>query len=314
MALEFKPARKEQSFGRIALYGPPGGGKTMTGLMLALALAGGEVGDMAVIDSEHESSAKYADVIGEFPLIPLSEYNTETYREGIKLAVGTGKKSLLIDSLSHAWEGKGGHLDRVTAAGNEWSKVKTFEQNFWETLLTPPLHVVATMRSRNEWRFWEENGKQKREVVGLEPVQRKGTEYEFDIVCLMKPHEDDSGVADGVEIIVEKSRYREVPRGSRAVFSEERPESFDNFKDAILAAFDAGAPPVEATKGEIKLLTDLLISEGKEPKRIKDVLDAERARHRGVLPQKFVQKAIEQALKRAEASKDAPVAGEEKAA
>jgi hypothetical protein len=310
MTLAFKPARKEQSFGRIALYGPPGGGKTFTGLALTLALAGGNINDMAVLDSEHESTAKYADVFGEFPLIPLDTYNTETYRDAVKLAVKETKKAMLIDSLSHAWEGKGGHLDRVTGANNEWSKVKSFEQEFWATILTPPMHMVYTMRSRNEWKIWEEDGRQKREVVGLEPVQRKGTEYEFDIVALMRPHENAEGIADGVEIVIEKSRYREVPRGVKAVFSEERPESFENFKDTVLSAFDAGAPPEAATKAETEKLIKLLTTEGKEEKRIKDVLDAEKSRHRGVLPQKFVLRAIEQAEARIQAAKEGEIASE----
>lgn len=312
MALEIKPAVREQSKMRLALYGPSGGGKTWTSLALAIALAGGDPAKMVGIDSEHGSMAKYAHIFGEFGHLPLPTFTPENYIEAVQLALTGGYLAASIDSFSHAWEGEGGLLNRqvqLTDASKGdsqagWNKLKPIEQKLWNTILAADIHLVVTMRSRNTWEQGvDEQGKKYRKIVGLEPVHRKGSEYEFDVVCFMEP-------ADGgaVKLTIEKSRYDELPRGESLLFDKKRtPEAFEEFTNNVLLAVSMGEPPAEATKEEVKLLTELLISEGKDAKRVEDVLSGERARNNGVLPQKFVQKAIQQATKRAERAAAAPV-------
>lgn len=313
MTLKVEEMVKEQAKLRLGLYGPSGGGKTLTSLRLALFLAGGDPTKVGVIDTENRSAAKYADKLGtqgRVKYVPLPVFTSENYLEALRLLVAEKCTVIVIDSFSHAWEGAGGILDRQTSlteanrgdSQKGWNLVKQFEKQLWNGVLSTEIHLIVTMRSRNEWHFFEENGKKKREIVGLEPVQRKGTEYEFDVMALMEPVDPSDQQPDArVRLTVEKSRYDEVPR-TLSVTNPSEP-----LFQAILDAVSEGEPPEEAPKPMVKLLKDLLLREGKEEKRIADVMDAEREKNGGILPKRFVEKAIEQATRRLEVSKEAPI-------
>src|SRR5690242_478558 len=105
--MPFQKAVKYQAKGRVALAGPAGAGKTMTALKLATALADG--GEIAVIDTERGSASKYADLFS-FDVLELDNYHPDKFVQGIHEAEHAGYAVLVIDSLSHAWNGPGGLL------------------------------------------------------------------------------------------------------------------------------------------------------------------------------------------------------------
>lgn len=182
----FAPATREQARLRLALLGPGGSGKTYTGLLLATAL-----GDrVAVIDTEHGKSRLYADEF-RFDVLELETFSPETYIQAIEAADDAGYDCLLIDSLSHAWSGKGGALEMVDAAakrnsGNSfagWRDVTPLHNRLIDTMLGTRLHLIATLRSKVEYVLEEDSrGKKVPKRVGLAPVQRDGLEYEFDLM------------------------------------------------------------------------------------------------------------------------------------
>ncbi len=186
--MAFQKAVKEQVKLRIALIGPSGGGKTYSALRFAKYLGG----RVAVIDSERNSAALYADIF-DFDVCPLEpKYSAEKYIEAIKDA--SGYDVLIIDSWSHAWSGEGGILDFVgdtTAASRSrnaytegWRKATPLHNRMVDTVLAFPGHVIVTMRTKTEY-VMEENdrGKKVPRKIGLAPIQRDGIEYEFDIVA-----------------------------------------------------------------------------------------------------------------------------------
>ncbi len=89
---------------RLALAGPAGSGKTYTALTLATVLADG--GGVALIDTEHGSASKYADLFS-FDTLQLETFHPNKYIEAIHEAEAAGYAVLVIDSLSHAWSGQG---------------------------------------------------------------------------------------------------------------------------------------------------------------------------------------------------------------
>lgn len=186
----FRQATKQQSKLRMTLDGPAGSGKTYTALRFAHALANG--GRIAFIDTERGSASKY---VGEAPdgfpwafdVLELFQFSPEKYTEAIAAAGRGGYAVLVIDSLSHAWEGVGGTLELKQKAGESWSAwrhVTPVHNRMVDAILQAPLHVITTMRSRMEY-VQEENEKGKTVIrkVGLSPIQRPGMEYEFDIVA-----------------------------------------------------------------------------------------------------------------------------------
>jgi hypothetical protein len=185
---EFKKATKKSAKGRLALIGPSGSGKTFWGLGIASRL--GE--RIAVIDTEHGSASKYADVFN-FDALELDSFSPATYVQAIEAAENAGYDVIVIDSLSHAWMGKDGALDQVDKAaerslsGNSfaaWRKVTPMHNDLVDAMVGCRAHLIATMRTRTEYVLQEnEKGKKEPKKIGLQPVQRDGLEYEFDVVC-----------------------------------------------------------------------------------------------------------------------------------
>lgn len=190
--MAFKKATKQQSKGRMAIDGPSGSGKTYTALSVAKALAPN--GKVAVIDTERGSASKYADLF-EFDVCELDEFHPDAYVKAIREAEEAGYEVLVIDSLSHAWEGQGGVLDINTdiAARSRskntfaaWRETTPIHNRLVDAMLRSSCHVIATMRTKTEWVMEEDDrGKKTPRKIGMAPVQRQGMEYEFDLVVDM---------------------------------------------------------------------------------------------------------------------------------
>lgn len=184
---------------RIALLGSSGAGKSYTALRWAFTLA--PTGKVAAIDTEHESLSLYANEevdgkVWEFDTINLSSFSPENYIEAIKKFERAGYEVLIIDSLSHAWAGKDGALEYVDnvsqrdTSGNKftaWRKGTQLQNEMVETILAAKMHIIVTMRVKMEYiQEKDDRGKTTVRKVGLQPVQRDGLEYEFDLVCDMQ--------------------------------------------------------------------------------------------------------------------------------
>ncbi len=188
---QFQRATKRNVRARIAFDGPSGSGKTWTSLEWATILGT----KIAVVDTERASASLYADRFN-FDVMELGPpFHPDRLVAAIRDAEGAAYDVLIIDSLSHFWEGEGGVLDIADAAGsraggNSWAGWKTATpalRHLVDVILASDLHVLATMRSKQEWVLEETENKQGRRVqtpkrVGMAPVMRNGMEYEFTIV------------------------------------------------------------------------------------------------------------------------------------
>lgn len=194
MALVIKDAVKLNLKARIALLAPTGGGKTFTLLKFLYTLVKFSMAKkVGVIDTEHGSASKY---IGEFPAFRVIEmtddFSPEQYIEALQMLADDGCDAIGIDSLTHAWAGKGGSLELKDKFGQKkgfndytaWGPVTAMQNRLIEAMLSYPGHLVATMRLKMEHVLEEDPITKKKVVrkVGLQPVQRDGLEYEFDLV------------------------------------------------------------------------------------------------------------------------------------
>jgi hypothetical protein len=187
MALQFIPAVKKALKGRMAIIGPTGSGKTYTALAIATAMCK----KVAVADTESKSASKYADLF-KFDVIEMDEFSPQTYIAVIEAAEAAGYDGLVIDSLSHAWSGKGGALEMVdnvakrTNTGNNfaaWREVTPWHNKMIDKMIRSKLHLFVTMRSKMEYVMEKDaGGRTTVKKVGLQPIQREGMEYEFDVV------------------------------------------------------------------------------------------------------------------------------------
>lgn len=187
--MQFTRATKRQAKLRLALMGPAGSGKTYTALTIAK-----HFGDkIALVDSEGGSASKYADIFS-FDSIQPSSFEPNLCTEAIHAAESGGYDVLIIDSWSAFWAGTGGALEQVDIAtkrsrsGNKftdgWGEVTPMQTRMVDAILGAKLHIIATMRVKTEYVIEEnERGKKVPRRIGLQPIQRSGMEYEFDVVA-----------------------------------------------------------------------------------------------------------------------------------
>ena len=108
--MQLQLANRQRVKIRMALQGPSGSGKTFSSLLLAFGLCG-DWSKIAVIDSENHSSSLYADLGGYKVLNLEAPFTPERYVEAIKACELASMEVIIIDSISHEWEGIGGILE-----------------------------------------------------------------------------------------------------------------------------------------------------------------------------------------------------------
>lgn len=185
----FQKAVKFQAKLRLAIAGPSGSGKTFTSLAIATALGG----RIALVDTEHGSASKYADLF-DFDVLNLdAPFHPDRFVEAIRAAQAAGYQIVILDSLSHAWSGPGGVLElkeqfarlRQYNDYTAWGPAGELQNKLVQAILGSDMHIIATMRSKTSYAMDEvtEDGRKRTKVVkqGMAPIQRDGFEYEFDV-------------------------------------------------------------------------------------------------------------------------------------
>lgn len=185
----FQKATRAQLKARVAFAGPTGSGKTWTALEWATVLAG--EGRIAYVDTERGSAALYADRF-DFDVMAFDPpYDPGRLADILKAAEAHGYDVVVVDSLSHFWEGEGGTRDIADAAaarsgGNSfagWKDATPKLRHLIDVMLGLDAHFIGTMRSKMEYVLEQnERGRTAPRKVGLAPVMRQGVEYEFTLV------------------------------------------------------------------------------------------------------------------------------------
>lgn len=193
----FEPVTRAKSKARIALTGPSGSGKTLSALYLAFGITG-DWSKIALIDTEHERGRFYANredfKTGSFLYSSMTPpYDPDKYIDYVQSAAqAVGEDGVVIvDSFSHAWDNTGGVLDIKSQIAQQrgkndytaWDEAGKIQNNLVNTILSVNCHTIVTMRAKMAYAMEvNERGKTVPVKIGLAPVQRENTEYEFDIV------------------------------------------------------------------------------------------------------------------------------------
>lgn len=195
--MAFEKVTRQRAKLRMALTGVSGAGKTLGALYIAYGITN-DWGKIALIDTEHERARFYANRsdlgTGEFLYSSFAPpYSPERYKALVSEgAAAVGPDGVVIvDSFSHAWNNEGGILDLKEAIAAQkgknsytaWQEAGKEQNSLVNTILSADCHVIVTMRSKMEYALQEnERGKMEPRKMGLAPIQREDTEYEFDIV------------------------------------------------------------------------------------------------------------------------------------
>ncbi len=184
--MALKKATKEQARLRLAIGGVSGTGKTMSAIKIALGLTANSK-RVAVLDTERGSASKYAhldfDVDDDFP-----DFDPRRYIDKLHEVEDSGEYGVcVIDSMTHAWSGTGGILDKKDSMTGDkfgaWRTLTPQHNNFVDAILASPLDIIVTLRAKTEYAVEKDSqGKTKVTKLGLGYVQRDGLEFEFDVV------------------------------------------------------------------------------------------------------------------------------------
>ena len=180
--MKLESANRKQAKIKMGIMGCSGGGKTMSALLIAFGITQ-DWNKIAVIDSENQSSHLYAH---------LGSYTVSTDQPRP--------------------QGRGGILDiHSNMAGNSftnWSKLTPRHNSFVEKMLQRNCHIIATIRSKQDYVLNEKNGKQIPEKVGLKGVTREGMDYEFTLVLEVDIKHNAIASKDRTGIFVGKPEFR----------------------------------------------------------------------------------------------------------
>jgi hypothetical protein len=232
MEFQLHQAKRSKAKIKVGLQGPSGGGKTYSALLLAKGLVG-DWSKIAVIDTENHSADLYSH-LGPYQVLHLeAPFTPERYISAIEACEKSGMQAIIVDSISHEWEGTGGILSiHSTMVGNSftnWSKLTPRHNEFIQKILQSPAHIIATIRTKQDYVLSEKNGKQVPEKIGLKGVTREGMDYELTIVFDIninhqsRASKDRTGLFDKVPefVISEKTGQRILQWCNHTITPEE---------------------------------------------------------------------------------------------
>lgn len=170
----------------ICLYGKSGGGKTYSALKLAQGLV--DKDRICLIDTENGRASHYADEF-DFDVIDLEPpFTPARYIQAIKTAQDNGYKAIVIDSISHEWEGIGGCLEMAEGKTGllAWAKPKEQHRKMMNMLLQAKSHIIFCARAKDNLEQVKINGKSEIVNHGLMPIQEKNFPFEMLITLKME--------------------------------------------------------------------------------------------------------------------------------
>lgn len=181
--MQLRTAERKKAKIKMALQGCAGSGKTYSSLLLAQGLSGGDFSKVAIIDTENGSADLYAD-LGRYNVVTLKPpFTPEQYIKAIEICENAGMEVVILDSITHAWEELLDFHSKLTGNSfTNWSKVTPRQNALIEKILQSDCHIVACMRTKQDYVLNQKDGKYIPEKVGLKAVQRDGVEYEFTLV------------------------------------------------------------------------------------------------------------------------------------
>jgi len=252
----FQKAIKGKKPLRLILGGPSSSGKSYTALEFCKVLEKKTGKKTAAIDTEHGRLSLYADKY-VFDVLEIEPpFHPDRMVELIHLAEDAGYGQFIIDSSTHFYSGSGGLLEIVNDVaktrfgGNQyagWSVGTPIQNNMIDTIIRSPMHIIFTIRAKQEHIETEKNGRKFYEKAGMEYIQRGDTEFDFDVALMMDM--DNNGVVTKGLIGMPPGTYFKHP-GKEAI-------------DAIMDAIEKDSTDVSSKPKPVYKSAAIVIAEQK---------------------------------------------------
>ncbi|MCD9584775.1 AAA family ATPase [Tenacibaculum maritimum] len=206
--MKLRQSHRKQAKIKMALQGSAGAGKTMSALLLAKGLTNNKLQKVAIIDTENGSADLYSH-IGNYNVLTLQQpFSPEQYIKAIDICLSGGMEVIIIDSISHCWDFL---LDYHSKLGGNsftnWNKITPRQKAFVDKILQSPVHVIATMRTKQNYILDYKDGKFIPKKMGVKAIQRAGIEYEFTTVFSINSKHFSDVIKDRTELFSGKPEF-----------------------------------------------------------------------------------------------------------
>ncbi len=190
--LNIRQAERTGARGVFGFAGPSGSGKTLSALYFAWGLAGGDASKVGFLDTENRRGSLYADKLvdkkGEIHRFLIGDlvppHSPQRYIQAIQEFQAAGVEVLVVDSVSHEWEGIGGCEEIADKAGKlGWKKGKGEHKKFTNVLLQCNMHIVCCIRAREKMDF---RNPSQPVSLGIQPICEKNFMYEMTASIMMQ--------------------------------------------------------------------------------------------------------------------------------
>jgi hypothetical protein len=196
--INIEPVVRGESKVLIAFCGESGAGKTLSALLVARGMVN-SASEIGFLDTENGRGSFYADKLdGPFLYANLNPpFSPERYGLAIKEFQKKGVKVLVIDSVTHEWEGQGGCEDIANSLKSDgsvrkiadWKTAKReHKSKFMNTLMYSDMHIICCVRAREKTDFKIID---KPVSLGIQPVCEKNFLFEM-MVSIMFSNEGKS--------------------------------------------------------------------------------------------------------------------------
>jgi hypothetical protein len=211
--MQLRKATRQKAKIRLGLSAVSGGGKTYSAILIAKGLAKGDLNKVAIIDTENGSADLYAH-LGPYNVITLlPPYSPERYISAIKDCEDAGMEVIIIDSITHEWNGKGGILEIADGmTGNsfaKWKELTPRHNAFIASILASPSHIITTVRRKQDYEMSKgSDGKAKIEKLGLKEETREGFEYEVTVNLELDIKHNAASSKDRTGLFMDKPQFK----------------------------------------------------------------------------------------------------------
>jgi hypothetical protein len=152
---------------------------------------------------------------------------------------------IIIDSITHEWDGKGGCLeiiDQLTQASasknsyTQWAKITPRHQAFIDAILQSPCHMITTVRRKQDYEMTKGgDGKLKVEKAGLKEITREGFEYELTVNLELDHGHNAIASKDRTGLFMGKPEFKPSEETGRMIIEwcESGVDSSEEIKQAV---------------------------------------------------------------------------------
>jgi len=192
--LQIRDAHRHGAKVLIGLTGAQGSGKTYGAIQFGFGLAGKKGSKLGVLDTENKRASLLSDILPDGQRFKIADleppFSPDRYIKAVKEFEAAGVSVLIIDSISHEYEGEGGVSDIAETHNKKWIAAKAEHKKFMNALLYSNLDVIACVRAREKVKvveYTDKDGRKKQDFVpqGFQPISEKNFWFECTIGMML---------------------------------------------------------------------------------------------------------------------------------